>query len=725
MFSAEIELAHKLFPHRDPDSLPPSLIAACRLALEAQTLPTRRLVSSLEAVEVLLPLMLDDKTYAATLASDLNLELAYPNEQLAKLFDPSTLKLIEGIRTLNRFKDFDLNTHTDEVQTERLRQMLLAMTSDIRIMVVKLGYRVARLRHLKNEDEATRKLIAEETQLIFAPLANRLGIAQLKWELEDLSFRYLQPDTYKSIAKQLADKRNERESYIRSLTHSLNALLKDEGIACEITGRPKHIYSIWRKMMKKQLTLDELFDLRAVRIYVNTITDCYRVLSIVHSQWNFIREEFDDYITTPKENGYQSVHTVVIGPQGKTVEIQIRTYEMHQHAEHGIAAHWKYKEGGKGYDANLEASIRNMRQLLENRTDYEVFSEISTELQSQNIYVLTPNNQIITLPQGATSLDFAYAIHTDLGHGCRGAKLNGKIIPLTQPLKTGDRVEILSVKNGEPNRNWLNPNLGYLVTSRARSRIKYWFNKQNRDVNIEAGEQLLQREIKRLNARQLSLSELVDYFQLPNDKELYEALGKGQINERQLASAIQRFIQPTLIQHKIKRNPPEGLPNTDSHQPMPYVVGAPNLRTQIAPCCQPCAADQIIGYVTRGRGITIHKSDCPNILNLSSSEQQRLIEVRWSDQAEESTLFLMRLHILAFDRKGLLRDVMGKLTEFDVNLIRSNTLTDREERTVEMQLDLEVSAQVDLGALLDQIEALSNVEEVSIEQHNEQLDSLD
>jgi GTP pyrophosphokinase len=454
------------------------------------------------------------------------------------------------------------------------------------------------------------------------------------------------------------------------------------------------------------------------------VTDCYRVLSLVHSHWNFIRDEFDDYITTPKENGYQSIHTVIIGPQAKTVEIQIRTYEMHQHAEHGIAAHWKYKEGGKGYDANLEASISNMRQLLENRSDSDVFAEISTELQSQNIYVLTPNNQIITLPQGATPLDFAYAIHTDLGHSCRGAKLNGKIIPLTQSLKTGDRVEILSIKNGEPNRNWLNPNLGYLVTSRARTRIKHWFNKRNRDVNIEAGEQLYQRELKRLNARQLLVKQLVDYFQLPNDKDFYEALGKGQINERQLVSAIQRFIQPTLVQHQVGRSKPEGLETINSEQPVPYVVGAPNLRTQIAPCCQPTSSDQIVGYVTRGRGITIHKSDCSNILNLSSSEQQRLIEVRWSDQNEESALFLMRLHILAFDRKGLLRDVMGKLTEFDVNLIRSNTHTDREERTVEMQLDLEVGTNVDLGALLDQIEALSNVEEVSIEQHNEQLDTL-
>lgn len=720
----ELKLAHKLFPNRDQTSLPKNLLAACNLALEAQKLPQKNFVSSLEVMDVLLPLNLDDTTYIATLASDLNLEVDYPFSRLVEIFDEPTAKLVEGIRKLNRFKEFDVNTHGDEVQTERLRQMLLAMTSDIRIMLVKLAYRVARLRHLKYEDEFTRKVIAEETQLIFAPLANRLGIAQLKWELEDLAFRYLHPETYQSIAKQLADKRIERESYIHNMTHTLNELLKAEDIVSEISGRPKHIYSIWKKMTKKQVRLEELYDLRAVRIYVNNVTDCYRVLSVVHSQWNFIREEFDDYVTSPKENGYQSIHTVIIGPEAKTIEIQIRTHDMHKHAEQGIAAHWKYKEGGKGYDTNLEASINNMRQLLESRFDSDVFSEISTELQTRNIFVLTPNNQIITLPQGSTPLDFAYAIHSDLGHGCRGAKLNGKIIPLTYALKTGDRIEILATNHGEPNRNWLNPNLGYLKTSRARTRIKHWFNKRNRDVNIESGEQLFQREIKRLNARNLTAKKLVKFFHLSTEKDLFEALGKGQINDRQLTSAIQRLIQPTLIPHQIKHHKPEGLKVVDSEQPVPYVVGAPNLRTQIAPCCQPSAGDQIIGYVTRGRGITIHKSDCANILNLSDSEQQRLIEVRWSNQFEDTALFIMRLNILAFDRKGLLRDVMAKLTEFDVNLIHSNTHTDREERTVDMQLDLEVGDRVDLGALLDQIQALSNVEEVSIEQHSEQLNLL-
>lgn len=718
-----VEKLQEFFPNRNDYS--PALIEAMKLALEAHALQESKndihQIDSLAVMEILLPLNLDDKTYIATLASSLQIEENYPFSRLASIFDQATAQLIVGIRKLYNFKEFDTSAHQTAQQTERLRQMLLAMTSDIRIMLVKLGYRVAQMRVLKYEDEPLRRQIAKETQLIFAPLANRLGVAQLKWELEDLSFRFLEPEKYKSIANQLADKRVEREEYIRNFVQILNQILVAENIQTEIHGRPKHIFSIWKKMQKKHVVMDELYDLRAVRVFAETIEECYRILSIVHEQWNFIREEFDDYIASPKENGYQSIHTVVFGPEGKPVEIQIRTKEMHQNAEQGVAAHWKYKEGirsgskqsSKDFEEKLEASIANMRQLLESRSDSEVFSEISTELQTQTIFVFTPNNQIISLPQGATSLDFAYAIHTDLGHSCRGAKLNGRIIPLTQALKTGDRVEILAIKNGEPNRNWLNPNLGYIKTSRARTRIKGWFNKRNKDENIESGEQVLQRELKRLNARDLTVKQLVEFFQLPTDKDLFEALGKGQINERQLVYAIQRFIQPDLV--AVKPSRPKTVAS-DENLIYPVITGAPNLRYQLAPCCEPAPGDQIVGYVTRGRGITIHRSDCPNILNLTSEEQQRLIEVHWSDQqAASAACYNLRLNILAFDRKGLLRDVMTKLTEFDVNLINSNTKTDLEERTVEMALDLEIEAGMELGALLDQIQSLNNIEEVSVE----------
>jgi GTP pyrophosphokinase len=719
------QLAQSLFPKRALSDFSEAMLDACQLALEAQSLPMIHSVSSLDACSVLTQLNLDDTTYIATLASDSNLIPYYTREDLAKRFDPQSVKLIEGIRRLNQFKEFDPSTHSDAVQTERLRQMLLAMTSDIRMMVVKLGYRVARLRDLKNEPEPVRKQIAAETQLIFAPLANRLGIAQLKWELEDLSFRFLEPELYKKIATELADKRVERENYIQNLIAYLTQMLADEGIEARVTGRPKHIYSIWKKMSRKTQSLDSLYDLRALRIYVKDVTECYRCLSLVHEKWNFIRDEFDDYITSPKDNGYQSIHTVVIGPEGKTVEIQIRTQEMHQHAEYGIAAHWKYKEGGKGYDARLEASINSMRQLLEHRDDAEVFDEISTELQSQHIYVLTPTNQIITLPQDATALDFAYAIHTDLGHGCRGAKINGHIIPLTQALKTGDRVEILALRNGEPNRNWLNPNLGYIKTSRARTRIRSWFNRRNKEANIEAGEQLYAREAKRLNAKHLPVKECAHYFGFEQLKDFYEALGKGQLNERQLLNALQKLIQPGLLTVQKPLNfvtsKPLDLGQAIADGSRAYVVGAPNLRTHLAPCCVPKPGDDIIGFVTRGRGVTIHRQDCNNILNLADYDRQRLIAVNWIGQTEAPPRLLqLTLHILAFDRKGLLRDVMSKLADFDVNLTRSNTFTNQAEGTVDMALDIEVIEHANLGALLDQLEAITNIEEVSIVAQKEQ-----
>ncbi|MDX1348187.1 MAG: bifunctional (p)ppGpp synthetase/guanosine-3',5'-bis(diphosphate) 3'-pyrophosphohydrolase [Thiomicrorhabdus chilensis] len=684
---------------------------ACKIALEAETLPEKSVVRSMDVAKILADLKVDADTLVATLLSDANVEEIYNQDFIVEHFGESTAELVEGIRFLNQFKDFDIS-HRSDVQNERLRQMLLAMTTDIRIMIVKLAYRVARLRHLKFEEPAVRKQIAEETQLIFSPLANRLGIAQLKWELEDLSFRFLHPEQYKDIASQLDSKRHGREKYIQSVIDILQTLLKSQNIEAKISGRPKHIYSIWKKMQRKNLPIDELFDLRAVRIYVDSIKECYEVLGLIHSHWSYIKDEFDDYITSPKDNGYQSIHTVILGPEGKTVEIQIRTNDMHHYAEYGVAAHWRYKEGGKGVDKNLEKSIANVRQLLENANDPDVFKEISTELKSQHIYVMTPQNEIMTLRQGATPLDFAYSIHTELGHGCRGAKINGRIQPLSTRLKTGDKVEILSVKHGGPSRNWLNPNLGYLNSSSARNKVKNWFNKQDRTQNIHAGESLFNREIKRLNAAQVKAKLIVKRFRVESEEELYEAIGKGQINERQLANSIQEQLKPQQKVFGFKR-PAYG--EEIPHDRPVYVVGATQLKTQLAPCCQPQKGDDIVGYVTRGRGITVHRSDCPNILNLTHDERQRIIEVSWSDQTEASSEgFTAELSITAFDRKGLLRDVMSVLTDLDINLLDSKTHTDSNERTVTMLLTLEMEIHTPLGDVLDQIEQIQNVEAASI-----------
>lgn len=690
---------------------------ACSIAIEAQSLPEVTVVRSADVAEILAKINIDVETLIATLVSDGNLESVYTYDMIEERFGKATADLVSGIRKLNQFKEFDIVRQSDDVQNERLRQMLLAMTSDIRIMIVKLAYRVARLRHLKFEDEQVRHQIAAETQLIFSPLANRLGIAQLKWELEDLSFRFLHPEAYKEIASQLKMKRNEREIYIEKVMETLSNLLTQHGIKAKISGRPKHIYSIWKKMQRKELPIEELYDLRAVRIYVDSIKDCYEVLGAIHSQWSYVKKEFDDYIATPKDNGYQSIHTVIIGPEGKTVEIQIRTPEMHYNSEYGVAAHWRYKEGGKGFDEKLERSISNVRQMLENTDDPEIFKEISTELQSQHIFVMTPSNDIITLRQGATPLDFAYNIHTELGHRCRGAKINGRIKTLSTVLKTGDKVEVLTIKNGHPNRNWLNPNLGYLTSSSARNKVRGWFNKQNRAENIIAGEMVFNREIKRLHAYSIKIPDIIKRFKYEDSDQFYEDIGKGRLNERQIANALQRFLKPKQQSHIGQKS--FGFNTTDedtaADKNVAYVVGAVHLKTNLAPCCEPQSGDDIVGYVTRGRGITIHKSDCSNILNMSHEELQRLIEVSWSKESAESPTYQADLHIVAFDRKGLLRDVMATLTELDINLISSQTKTDSEERSVEMDLTLELDLKINLGDLLDQLEMIQNIESVSIE----------
>lgn len=713
-----LQVFKKEFNDQEDDALS---FKACEIAVEAEELPKIARVRSADVAVVLAGLNLDRDTLIATLLSDGNLDEAYPIEKLKSLFSPNIVQMVSEIRRLNAIKEFNAASATNEVQTERLRQMLLAMTSDIRIMIVKLAYRVVRLRNLKNEPDNVKEQIANETQLIFAPLANRLGIAQLKWELEDLSFRYLNPELYKSIAQQLDSKRAGREAFISNVIDTLKAMFHEKNMDFKISGRPKHIYSIWKKMSKKNLPIDELYDLRAVRIYVDSIEQCYEVLGMVHSRWNYIKGEFDDYIASPKENGYQSIHTVIIGAENKTVEIQIRTYEMHRHAEYGVAAHWRYKEGGKKLDARLEQSINLVRQMLEYNDNPDLLNEISTELLSEHIYAMTPTDEIITLSKGSTPLDFAYYIHTELGHRCRGAKVNGRIVPLTYQLKTGDKVEVLTVKSGEPSRNWLNPNLNYLGSSRARAKVRHWFNHQNKEANRDAGEAIFNKELRRLHAQDIHVDQLVQQFKSESVSDFFEALGRGQINDRQLNSAIQKQLKP--LQKHITSQDPAKIKVTDSihltdnrHEPArAYVIGSPQLKTQLAPCCHPTEQDEIIGYVTRGRGITVHKKDCNNILNLNYEEQKRLIAVSWTRHQEELVeTYEAELSVLCFDRKGLLRDIMTLLTSMDINILRSDTSSDKSDGTVTMQFVLELDSHISVGNLLDQLEQIDNVETASI-----------
>lgn len=696
-------------------------LKACEIALEAYNLPQQSHVHSVEVALILADLNLDEVTIIATLISDKSLEPIYSEQNITGIFGIEVSKLTKGIRKLNSFKEFSTLSISNQSQSERMRQMLLAMTSDIRMMIVKLAYRVARLRNLKNESEDVRYLIANETQLIFAPLANRLGIAQLKWELEDLSFRYLKPSIYKAIASQLDSKRAEREEYIKVIIQTLKTMFeerfKQTSEHFRITGRPKHIYSIWKKMTSKNVPVDELYDLRAVRIYVDTIEQCYEVLGMIHRRWDYVKDEFDDYIAKAKENGYQSIHTVIYGKENKTVEIQIRTQEMHHNAEYGIAAHWRYKEGSKHIDASLEKSINLVRQMLEYNDNPDLLNEISTELQSEHIYVMTPRDEVITLRKGSTPLDFAYNIHTQLGHRCRGAKVNGRIVPLTYQLKIGDKIEILTVKDGTPSRNWLNPNLNYLGTSRARTKVRSWFNQQDRDINIDAGESLYNKELKRLHAHNISLKQILIKFKIKEKSTFFENIGRGQINERQLNDSIQQFITPRedlgqkARQAKLFTQPIE----EETVNLKAIVIGAPQLQTKLAPCCSPTEKDEIIGYVTRGRGITVHSKDCNNILNLDYEEQQRLISVSWNSKKpiQEKT-FTAELDILCFDRKNLLNDIFKLLTKLEINLTASKTKSDKKDGSVTMQFSIEINSEVNIGKLLDSLESINNVETVSI-----------
>ncbi|MGR8952765.1 MAG: RelA/SpoT family protein, partial [Gammaproteobacteria bacterium] len=489
-----------------------------------------------EVAAILKGFHVDLKTLLAAILSDPRLSLLEPRPNIAALFGQTVASLVNDVNWLNKLSVYTIEMTHQPNQTEILRRMLLSMTHDVRAVLIKLAYRIKRLRNLAKESEELRHFVARETLDIYAPIANRMGIHQFKWELEDLAFRYLEPQVYKSIAKSLADKRVERERCVNSFIVQLQAALNQEGMSAEVYGRPKHIYSIWKKMQRKQLGIEELYDLLAVRVIVNNLTQCYTALGIVHSLWQTIPKEFDDYIANPKENGYQSLHTVIIDNDGNRIEVQIRTRDMHEFAEMGVAAHWSYKEGGK-HNAVIEKNIASLRKLLEEKGDDEALAEdFKTELFSDRVYVLTPAGKLIDLVKGATPLDFAYAIHTEIGHRCRGAKVNGRITPLTYVLKSGEQVEILTAKEGGPNHNWIDPNLGYLKSPHAIARVRSWFKNQQMGENIATGKTILDKEVQRLGLKMINLNDLAKHFKQPDKDRLFEAIGRGDINSRQLAA---------------------------------------------------------------------------------------------------------------------------------------------------------------------------------------------
>jgi GTP pyrophosphokinase len=705
------------------DDLPPEKKEAIRkaavYAIKAHKSQTRAsgepyVTHAFAVAEILHSLNLDHETICAAILHDVVEDTNINLDDIEKEFGSSVRQLVDGVTKMDFIHEFKVQHNTgskkDWANTESLRKLLLAMVEDVRVVLMKLADRLHNMRTLKHLPEDKRKRIAKETLDIFSPLANRMGIWQLKWELEDLSLRYLEPETYKKIAVLLDERRVDREQYISNVVKEVKEELEISGIEAEVSGRPKHIYSIWKKMYRKGVDFSEVFDVRAVRIIVNNIADCYAALGIVHTLWQHIPKEFDDYITTPKGNMYQSLHTAVIGPEGRTLEVQIRTREMHEHAELGVAAHWRYKEGGK-FDAGFEQKIAWLRQILEWKEEEagadDFINRFKAEVLEDRVYVITPNGNVVDLPKGATPLDFAYYIHTDVGNKCRGAKINGRIVPLTYELNNGEQVEILTTKNGSPSRDWLNPNLGYLNTSRARAKARTWFKHQDLDKNISAGRAVLDRELHRLGVSNLNLENLASRYHFPGTDEYFAAIGRGEITPTQIADAVQEQVSPEHTEVNLLRETRyreiRDIPGDVKIQ------GVGNLLTNIARCCKPAPNDPIVGYITRGRGVTIHRSDCPNMLRLRGGNSDRCIEVSWSSVIEST--YPVDIFVLAYDRQGLLKDISIILSNEKINVIGVNTITDVKDHMARMTLTLEVGDIGQLSKVLGKINQLSNVVE--------------
>ena len=666
----------------------------------------------LAAANILVSLKMDHEAIAAALLHDVAEDTSTTLKDIEAEFGTTIAGLVDGVTkmdVIDSLPGHDPAMLKEHAQAESLRKMLLAMAEDVRVVLIKLADRLHNMRTLSCLRPDKQKRIARETLDIFAPLANRLGIWQLKWELEDLSFRYLEPDTYKRIAKMLEMRRVERQDYLDGFKADLEQSLRDANIEADIVARPKHIYSIWKKMQRKNLDYHQLYDVLGVRVLVRDVAKCYGVLGVVHSEWNYIRGEFDDYIATPKENNYQSLHTAVVGPLGRTVEVQIRTHDMNAHAEHGVASHWAYKEGAV-HDGAFEDKLQWMRQLLEWKEEVSDASDFvdrfKSEVHADRIYVITPQGRIIDLELGATPVDFAYHIHTEVGHRCRGAKVNQQMVPLTHTLATGDQVEILTVKRGGPSRDWLNPHQGYIKTARARSKIQHWLRQQDFEQNLTAGKHWVDKELERLGLDQVNTRKLAEHFNCTKVDSFYAGVGRNEIKLGQVVRTAER-----LLNRKTSEATP-GLPKTI---PQPEVreagdinvQGVGNLMTQLARCCKPLPGEQIGGYITRGAGVSIHRRDCGNYLRLSAESPQRLIEVSWGHDPDKD--YSVDIEVIAYDRHGLLHDVTSVFANNKVNLIAANTLSDKNSNQAKMRLTIEISNIDDLSRVIAKISQLSNV----------------
>ncbi len=673
---------------------------------------------ALAVAHILAELGLDPETLVAAILHDVVEDTGITLDDLKREFGPRIAVLVDGVtkmKVIQVFRGDTSSAHREQAQAESLRKMLLAMAEDVRVVLIKLADRLHNMRTLAALPADKQQRIARETMDIYAPLANRLGIWQVKWELEDLSLRYIEPEAYRQIAGWLAEKRVDREAYIVRFVEMLAQELKQSGIAAEVTGRVKHIYSIWRKMQRKGKDFGEIFDVRAVRVLVNDVRDCYAALGVVHSLWQHIPGEFDDYIATPKENNNRSIHTAVIGPQGKNVEVQIRSHDMHNQSELGVAAHWRYKEGAK-HDKGFDDKIAWLRSLLEWKDEIagaaEFVDQFRSEVFSERVYVFTPKGNIVDLQAGATPLDFAYHIHTDVGHRCRGAKVNGHMVPLVYALKTGDRVEVLTVKEGGPSRDWLSPHLGYLHTSKARSKVQSWFNQQNVESNVAAGRQTLEREFQRLGLNDVNYEKLAARFHHDKVDDFLAALGRGEIKPAQILAAVQELVEPAFRETR-----PVFVPRArGARKPAGVSIrGVGNLLTRMAKCCNPVPGDAIVGFITHGQGIAIHRRDCPNALRHHNENEERLIEVEWGTDSAQT--YPVEVEVLAHERAGLLRDITGLFANEKINVIAVNTQTDKGQYVARMTFTLEIPNVETLSRVLALLDQIPNVMDVRRRTH--------
>ncbi len=672
----------------------------------------------LAVATILLDLHMDADTLTAALLHDVAEDTEFDVKYLREHFGSTIANLVDGVTKLKRINQLsNPSSNMADAKVESLRKMFLAMVDDVRVVLIKLADRLHNMRTLGSQPKHKRKRIARETMDIFAPLANRLGIRQLKWELEDLSFRYIQPEMYRELAKAMQQKRSDREKYVIKTKHEMERALAAAGIPAEVSGRPKHIYSIWKKMQRKGVDFEQIYDVHGFRIIVDSEAHCYGALGVVHSIWRPIPGEFDDYIANPKDNMYRSLHTAVVSRRsGRPMEVQIRTLEMHEVAELGIAAHWRYKEA-KRHDHGYQSKITWLRQLMEWRqdvTDANEFMEgMKTDVFNDRVYVFTPQGDVYDLPAGATPIDLAYAIHTELGHRCRGANVNGRLVPLDYKLKNGDQVTIIAAKRGGPSRDWLNPNLEYVATQRARSKIRSWLRKQNRADNITRGRQLLEKELRRLSIT-ASFETVMRLF--PNYEKVEDflaAIGYGDVNSQHIATKLldneRREQQQVALESGLRPDGVESRPRsiTGGFQ----VQGVEGLLTNMARCCNPVPGDSIIGYVTRGRGITVHRSNCPNILDkFRRGRDKQLIEVQWMTKPED--VFPVNIQISAYDRAGLMRDVTAVVADDEINMISVEALTGQKDNLALINATLEIRNTNQLMRILTKIDRLPNIVEV-------------